>query len=129
HRITVDAYAVQHPGQPSPQTIQSVALHLISLCLVLEGGYPMNLATAAMQASAKNKRRFVWLSPPESRGAITVADVLATTTALEHKSTVRRWAESAWGAWSLHQSTIREWLPKNNTMTQRRSFHRKDQLR
>ena len=36
HRLTVDAYAVQHPGRPSPQSIQSVALHLISLCLVLE---------------------------------------------------------------------------------------------
>lgn len=35
HRLTVDAYAVQHPGRPSPQSIQSVALHLISLCVVL----------------------------------------------------------------------------------------------
>ena len=35
HRMSVDTYAVQHPGQPSPQTIQSVAVHLIRLCLQL----------------------------------------------------------------------------------------------
>lgn len=41
HRLTVDAYAVQHPGRPSPQSIQSVAVHLISLCLILDrGGAP-----------------------------------------------------------------------------------------
>ena len=28
HRLTVDAYAVQHPGTPSPQSIQSIGVHL-----------------------------------------------------------------------------------------------------
>jgi hypothetical protein len=36
HRITVDVYAVQHPGEPERRSIQSVAVHLIALCLVLE---------------------------------------------------------------------------------------------
>ena len=36
HRMSVDAYAVQHPGRPSPQSIQSVAVHLISLCTMIE---------------------------------------------------------------------------------------------
>jgi hypothetical protein len=31
HRLTVDSYAVQHPGRSSPQTIQSVCVHLLSL--------------------------------------------------------------------------------------------------
>ncbi len=35
HRLTVDTYAAQHPGLLSPQSIQSVALHLMSLSLVL----------------------------------------------------------------------------------------------
>ena len=38
HRLTVDAYAVQHPGVPGKQSSQSVAVHLMSLCLVLERG-------------------------------------------------------------------------------------------
>jgi len=36
HRLTVDAYAVQHPGIPERRSIQSVCVHLISLCLMLE---------------------------------------------------------------------------------------------
>ena len=31
HRITVDTYAVQHPGKPERKAIQSVNGHLISL--------------------------------------------------------------------------------------------------
>ena len=31
-------YAVQHPGAPDRRTIQSLALHLITLCLALEEG-------------------------------------------------------------------------------------------
>ena len=38
HRLTVDAYAVQHPGNPNPQAIQSVTIHLVGLYLVLQLG-------------------------------------------------------------------------------------------
>ncbi len=49
HRLTVDTYAVQHPGRPSPQCIQSVALHLMSLCLVLEREIEPRRATEFLQ--------------------------------------------------------------------------------
>src|SRR5206468_7823942 len=38
HELTVDAYAVQHPGVPEPRFAQSVAIHLAGLCLSLERG-------------------------------------------------------------------------------------------
>lgn len=111
HRLTVDAYAVQHPGHPSPQSIQSVAVHLISLCLVLERGVDVQRATQAMQAAIKDKSRFVWLTPPASLGAVTVADVCATMGLEEHRKKVQAWSASAWAAWSPHHTTIRAWLP------------------
>ena len=64
HRLTVDAYAVQHPGQPSPQSIQSVALHLISLCAIFEADVQMNEATKIIAQAAERKERFEWLAPP-----------------------------------------------------------------
>jgi len=67
HRLTVDAYSVQHPGQPSPQSTQSVALHLMSLCLVLERGVEPARATAFLQAAAEPKGQFVWPGAPEAR--------------------------------------------------------------
>ena len=112
HRLTVDTYAVQHPGHPSPQSIQSVAVHLISLCLVLEHGADLQRATRAMQAAVKTKERFVWLTPPASLGSVTVADVRAATNVEEHRKRVRAWCACAWEAWSPHHATIHNWLPE-----------------
>jgi hypothetical protein len=37
HQVIVDAYAAQHPGDGAlPQQVQSVGLHLMTLCLFLE---------------------------------------------------------------------------------------------
>jgi hypothetical protein len=111
HRLTVDAYAVQHPGRPSPQSIRSVAGHLISLCLVLERRVAMDEATIAIRAALKAKERFFWLTPPPSQGSVTVADVWKTKTADEHKELVTLWAASVWSAWHEHHAVIRAWLP------------------
>ena len=53
HRLTVDSYAVQHPGQPTPQAIQSVCVHLMSLCLIVERGLATSYATRVMGAATK----------------------------------------------------------------------------
>ena len=111
HRLSVDAYAVQHPGKPSPQTIQSVAVHLIRLCLLLERSLPMERANAAMLKASEQEKRFVWLTPPASLGAVTVADVWQAQALEAHMAAVRRWSESAWEAWTPHHATIRTWLP------------------
>ena len=111
YRLSVDAYAVQHPGRPSPQSIQSVAVHLIRLCLLLECGLAMSRANDAMLKATESKTNFVWLRPPPSRGAITVADVHRAGTADEHVSLVRQWAESTWQAWHSHHLQIRAWIP------------------
>ena len=39
HRLTVDTWAVQHPGDGSRRAIQSVGLHLCRLTLQLEHGF------------------------------------------------------------------------------------------
>ncbi|HLW73652.1 MAG TPA: DUF5946 family protein, partial [Gammaproteobacteria bacterium] len=57
HRLSVDAYAVQHPGRPSPQTIQSVNLHLIRLCCLVEKSLPMEKANDLMLAATGQKQR------------------------------------------------------------------------
>ena len=121
HRLTVDAYAVQHPGRPSPQSTQSLALHLMSLCLVLERGVEPARTTAFLQTAAKPKGRFVWLVPPASQGAITVKDVHGAGNATEHKGLVRTWAESTWSAWASDHGTVRRWLAETMFVTPPRS--------
>lgn len=115
HRLTVDAYAAQHPGRPCAQSIQSVAIHLVSLHLVLELGRTHAQATAALGTLAESGG-FVWLAPPAELGAITVADVAGAATVDEHARRVRDWARSVWGAWSPHHAQVRAWaavLPRS----------------
>jgi hypothetical protein len=95
YRLSVAAYVVQHPGRPSRQTIQSVGVHLIRLCLLLECGLEMARANDAIIAASKIKHTFGWLEPPRSLGQITVADVARAKTLAELRRTVRTWAASA----------------------------------
>jgi hypothetical protein len=111
HRLTVDSYAVQHPGRHSPQTVQSVWLHLISLHLVVERGLEGGYATRVMATASRKKERFSWLTPPASLGDVTVVDVVDTATVAEHETRVRAWAGCAWSAWAEHHVTVRGGAP------------------
>lgn len=109
HRLTVDAYAVQHPGEPGRQALRSVCLHLCSLHLVLERAVPPQRATE-MLASLAERDDYTWLEPPPSTGAVTVADVHAAVDPFDHLARVEDWARSAWAAWRRHHATIRAWV-------------------
>src|SRR5688572_14539815 len=114
-QMTVDTYAVQHPGVDVPQARQSVAVHLMSLCLQLERGARQEEATRMLQQVLPSKDRpvFPWLEPPASRGEVTVLDVLAARESAEtHLAAVRRWAESVWLAWSAYHGEVKGWLER-----------------
>jgi hypothetical protein len=113
HRISVDAYAVQHPGTPSPQAIQSVTGHLVNLCLMSE--YKVSdpeWRRGLIKAVTRYSDQFVWLEPPAQNGSITVADLLPLSdiSALHQRSI--DWASSIWDAWHAHHPVIRKWANK-----------------
>jgi hypothetical protein len=68
-------------------------------------------ANAAMLKAIESKKKFAWLTPPPSRGALTVLDVHRATSVEYHVERVRAWAASVWAAWALHHDQIRQWLP------------------
>jgi hypothetical protein len=109
HQLTVDAYAVQHPGVPERRAAQSVAIHLVGLCLSLERERgPIELPRLRQRLAAP-KRTFPWLPPPDSLGDVTVVDVHAAETPEGHRATVDRWARSAWEAWSPYHAQVHAW--------------------
>jgi hypothetical protein len=110
HRLTVDAYAAQHPGRREPRSIQSVGTHLTGLYLVLERGLEGPTATALKNRVIETKPRFMWLNPPRTASAITVQDVLEMRRAMPHCDAIEAWARSVWQAWELHHATVREWV-------------------
>lgn len=109
-RWAADAYAVQHPGRPSPVATQSVCAHLMSLCVVVERRAPYRYADRILDAAVAGRIAFWWLMPPSSLGTLTVVDVQSATSADEHRERVRAWAESAWAAWADHHETIGTWI-------------------
>jgi Family of unknown function (DUF5946) len=110
HRLTVDAYAVQHPGVDGPQARNSVGIHLSRLCLMFDRGWSVERANDAMLAITAKKRRYPWLTPPSNRGSVTVEDVLAAENPSEHLCAVEQWAKSAWQAWAEHHAIVRGWV-------------------
>jgi len=114
HPLTVDAYAVQHPGTPSPQSIQSVTVHLVSLCAILERDIELRQASKIIKKLTRFKDRFRWLTPPSSMGTMTVKDVHQAGNAEEHIALVKKWAKTAWNAWSNHHPAVREWYSAVN---------------
>ena len=109
HRITVDGYAVQHPGKPVRKAVQSVAVHLISLFYIFEKNYGSSMATQAMRRALLSKDVFTWLEPPTNMGEITIVDIAKTASFIEYEDMVYKWGKSVWNAWSIHHNQIRKW--------------------
>jgi hypothetical protein len=111
HRLTVDTYAVQHPGRPSPQAIQSVACHLVSLHATIELKMPLAAATQLLGTCA-DTMQFEWMTPLPGPFAVTVADVWGATDAGSHGVAVEKWANAAWRGWEPHHARVRAWAEK-----------------
>ena len=106
HELTVDAYALQHPGTESRQTINSINIHLASLYSYFVLGTAIaDLAKVKKRMSGK-KIEFNWLEPPEDLSGRNVADILAASSPDEHFEGVERWARFVFERWKRHpQST------------------------
>ena len=105
--LAVDAYAVQHPGVPERRSSQSVWVHLVSLCLIVEHGWSPAMGISAKQRLLAHQRRWDWLEPPVDPGPVTILDLLPVTAPGVFATEVRRWGEAIWEAWSSQRSVVR----------------------
>jgi len=110
HRLTVNTYAVQHPGESSAQSKQSMASHLVSLYGLLEENSPVKAVTNKMQYITDNIKDLSWLSPPSFDGTLNVNDVICATNKYDHEERVYLWASSVWSCWKIsHLKVIQTW--------------------
>jgi uncharacterized protein DUF5946 len=109
HRLSVDAWAVQHRGDGSRQAIQSVGLHLARLMIQIEQRVTGDKANAAMLRFAVRKAELPEL-PARDSFKITVADVVDAVAPDDHERAVRRWAETTWLDWADQHEFIRSWI-------------------
>lgn len=115
NRLTVDTYAVQHPGKPSRKAIQSVIGHLVSLYYVFEKDFSHIEATKELSKFVDKKHPLKWLDPPLFSATLKVSDVLLAKSSEEHIQLVRQWAFSVWVVWKeKHFDTILGWIKLTN---------------
>jgi hypothetical protein len=108
--LTVDAYAVTHPGVPGPQATPSVWVHLVTLCFVLERRWPVEQAILLRRVTADAFSGWPWLPPPATTGDVTAIDVWKAVDARDGTGAIeltRRWVHGAWDAWAEHRHAIR----------------------
>ena len=101
-----DAYGVQHHGEDSPQAIQSVALHLLSL----HGAIAHRADGLWVKERALRKHGvFHKLSPPTLGFALTIRHLFPSE-GLDRVVTRSEYAQSVYDAWvALHRTTVESW--------------------
>lgn len=110
HRLTVDAYSLQHPEQ-FMKSSKSAAAHLAGMCWSLEKERSLHLPRP-LKRWVDGTRHFVRVPPPPPgvRGKLTLLSVVGAVDAAEYELSVMEWAQSAWAAWSVHWDQARAWV-------------------
>jgi hypothetical protein len=99
HALTVDAFALQHPGIENSQTISSVKVHLASLYNYFKLGVPLDKLSHVRKLIVKHKESFIWLKPPKDLTSITTSNILMAKSAIEHHELVTKWARYIFAQW------------------------------
>ena len=108
HPLSVDAYAVQHPGEQSDASASRVGMHLVSLYaqLMLDASH-RDLKQIRRQAAETIE--FRWLPPPEMSVQLGVRHALKADSPEAHRERVQAWALSVWRAWHPHSEQVMSW--------------------
>jgi len=108
HRIVVDAYMAQHPGDGSDRRDrQSVFVHLVGLHATLELGLPPKQTTNLLRRVVHGHEDFPALKRDHGPGDLTILDVAGTNNAIVYERLARAWGIAVWATWSQHHQLIR----------------------
>jgi hypothetical protein len=109
HQLTVDTYAVQHPGSyQDRRAIRSVGLHLATLYLVLEQDADPSQGPKLHRYLVDNLE-FRWLDPPDFAERLKITHLLGSWSPEEYRSRVRDFAEDTWAAYQPHHQQVAAW--------------------
>ena len=111
HRLVVDAYIAQHPGDGTDRRDrQSVFLHLVGLCAVLEHRMPADRVSDFFRRLVQRGEDFPVLRRSTGPGELTVTSLIGAVDLADYERRARAWADAVWLAWSEHHSLIRHAL-------------------
>lgn len=109
--LLADAYAAQHHGDHSPQAVQSVAVHLLTLHAVLRTGASAAGAVWARGRALRTRGVFHPLQPPPLGAALGIRHLYPGVTGGPY--TRAQYVASVFDAWErLHAGTIGAWFER-----------------
>jgi len=125
HRLTVDAYSLQHPDQYM-KSAKSAAAHLTGMCWAMEGADDPSVSNSLSRFldGAPKFTRPEPVPPPGKRGELTIVDVLSAPDSMEHIKRVKEWARMAWDSWADHHAQARLWVEEAKAKGPSRKGHR-----
>jgi len=106
HRLTVDAYSLQHPDKYM-RSGKSFAAHLTGICAAVEREDVFTVNRVVQKWLSTNPQINKPAHIPERRGALTISYIHTAGDAKEHIERVREWALDVWSAWSEHHDLAR----------------------
>lgn len=110
HRLTVDAYSLQHPARYMKSS-KSAAAHLTGMCWSLEFGAGPSVSRALSRwLDGPADRPRVEPPPAGQRGTLTIRSVHEGGGEADHSQRVTLWATDVWSAWTVGHVQARAWV-------------------
>lgn len=110
HQHMVDAYKAQHADENTSPI--GLYFSLAGLYLFLEKGFTGRQVQLAHMHIAKSKKPWPKILLPDSRGDVTVADVVQCAPGPERDEKIKDWCRSVWEAYRPVQDEIRKWTER-----------------
>lgn len=111
HGLTVDAFAASHGGDGSQRRDrQSVCIHLMALCRVLERGESLRRRMALLRELTARKRDWPHLARPPGVPALSHTHPAGAADLDEYTARVIEWAGAVWAFWAPEHERIRRLL-------------------
>jgi hypothetical protein len=107
-QLVVDAYAAQHPGQGQREQVQSVGIHLMTLCMFLEHGVDPSRGSD-LHRRMIGRPTFHRLVPRDVAG-VNLLHVPLEGSAEQARARAYDWSRAVWDLYSADHDTVRAWL-------------------
>ncbi len=114
HRLTVDAYSLQHPDAYM-RSAKSFVAHLTGIYAALESKDALFVNQTVQKWLSTNPKIDKPARLPKQKGNLNVTFIHNAVDADEHGKRVREWAQDVWNVWSEQHALAKQLISEATT--------------